>query len=88
LNGTPAFTCPCCGAVSHNKTDVEQGYCARCWWWTGDPQLGRDHLAGLCEMRVNPEFAAFKEEMAEMVMDTCEVPEDQRDLWRDLRAES
>src|ERR1035441_6529771 len=34
---------------------------------------------------VNPEFAAFKEEMAEMVMDTCEVPEDQRQMWRDLR---
>jgi hypothetical protein len=36
-------------------------------------------------MRVNPEFAAFKEEMAEMVMDTCEVPEGLRQMWRELR---
>ena len=57
----------------------------RCHWWTGDPVLGRDHLAGPCEMRVNPEFAAFKEEMAEMVMDTCGVPEAEREMWRDLR---
>jgi hypothetical protein len=34
---------------------------------------------------VNPDFAAFKKEMAEMVMDTCGVPEDLRQLWRDLR---
>jgi hypothetical protein len=36
-------------------------------------------------MRVNPEFAAFKEEMAEMVLDACEVPEELREMWRGLR---
>jgi hypothetical protein len=84
VTGIPAFTCPCCGAVSHNPNDIEQHYCGRCHWWTGDPALGPPHLAEPCEAR-NPEFAALKKEMAEMVMDTCEVPEDQRQLWRDLR---
>jgi hypothetical protein len=37
------------------------------------------------ERGCNPEFASFKEEMAEMVMDTCGVPEAEREMWRDLR---
>lgn len=81
----PAFTCPCCGAVSHHPTDLEQGYCGRCHWWTGDPHLGRDHLAGLCEMRVNPEFAAFRDEFYDHILDASGVPEDEKRLWRDLR---
>lgn len=35
------FTCPRCGAVSHNPHDLEQGYCGRCRWWTADPVLGQ-----------------------------------------------
>ena len=30
----PSFTCPRCGAVSHNPTDAVQGYCGRCHDWT------------------------------------------------------
>jgi len=29
-----AFTCPRCGAVSHNPTDQAEGYCGRCHDWT------------------------------------------------------
>ena len=31
-----AFECPRCGAVSHNPTDVAEGYCGRCHDWTGE----------------------------------------------------
>ena len=47
----PAFRCPCCGIVSHNPTDVEQGYCGACHWWTGDPALGPPHFEAECEAR-------------------------------------
>ncbi len=30
----PTFTCPRCGAVSHNATDIKQGYCGACHDWT------------------------------------------------------
>lgn len=33
------ITCPFCGMTSVNPEDVEQGYCARCHWWTSDPEL-------------------------------------------------
>jgi hypothetical protein len=36
-------------------------------------------------MRVNPEFAAFRDSIREMVLDAYKVPEDQRQLWRELR---
>ena len=29
-----SFTCPRCGAVSHNPRDLAEGYCARCHDWT------------------------------------------------------
>jgi len=28
------FTCPDCGAVSHNPNDAREGYCGRCHAWT------------------------------------------------------
>ena len=31
------------------------------------------------------EFAKFKEEFLEHVLDAYDVPEDERQLWRDLR---
>ena len=31
-----AFTCPRCGATSHNPNDVRERYCGRCHDWTGD----------------------------------------------------
>lgn len=31
--------CPECGAQSWHPKDVEEGYCGRCHWWTGDPVL-------------------------------------------------
>jgi len=31
---SPAFTCPRCGAVSANQTDVVEGYCGNCHDWT------------------------------------------------------
>ncbi len=46
-----SFRCPCCGAVSHHPQDVEHGYCARCHWWTGDPELGPPHIEAACEAR-------------------------------------
>ena len=49
------------------------------------PLADQENLPPAPESGVNPEFAAFKKEMAEMVMDTREVPEDQRQMWRDLR---
>jgi plasmid maintenance system antidote protein VapI len=51
-DGTPAsFTCPCCGATSSHPEDIAHGFCARCHWWTGDPQLGPPHLAEACPER-------------------------------------
>ncbi len=35
------ITCPRCQATSHHPEDERQGYCARCCWWTSDPQLGQ-----------------------------------------------
>lgn len=49
--GPAAFSCPCCGAVSPHPADAANGYCARCHWWTGDPELGPAHLAGPCPSR-------------------------------------
>jgi len=46
-----AFRCPCCGMVSHNPNDIEQGYCGACHWWTGDPALGPPHLEAPCAAR-------------------------------------
>jgi hypothetical protein len=31
------FTCPQCGAVSHNPNDLAHGYCGRCHDFTGVP---------------------------------------------------
>jgi hypothetical protein len=47
----PSFTCPCCGAVSYNLNDIANGYCGRCHWYTGDPEIGPPHLAGPCPER-------------------------------------
>ena len=33
----PTFTCPACGAVSHNINDLVNGYCARCHAFTAEP---------------------------------------------------
>jgi hypothetical protein len=49
-----SFTCPRCGAISHNKHDAEEGYCGACHDWTGsgskDPirlrQIARAELGG------------------------------------------
>ena len=46
------FQCPCCGIVSHNPNDAEQGgYCGACHWFTGDPVPGPPHLEAPCEAR-------------------------------------
>lgn len=45
------FICPCCGATSSHPDDIAQNYCARCHWYTGDPQLGPPHLAEACPER-------------------------------------
>lgn len=37
----PSITCPRCGMTSFHPTDIEQGYCGNCNWWTSDPILGR-----------------------------------------------
>lgn len=39
--------------------DVAHGYCGRCHWYTGDPELGPPHLAGECAAR--PALAAEAE---------------------------
>jgi ribosomal protein S27AE len=48
-----AFTCPCCGTVARLADDIENGYCGRCHWQTGDPELGPLHLA--CPHRIRKE---------------------------------
>ncbi|MCF1592387.1 hypothetical protein [Streptomyces muensis] len=35
----PSIVCPECGSESWHPKDVEEGYCGRCSWWTGDPLL-------------------------------------------------
>ena len=37
------------------------------------------------EPDVNAEFAAFRDEFLEHVLDAYDVPEDLRQLWRELR---
>lgn len=49
--GRGGFACPCCGAVSHHPNDIEQHYCSRCHWWTGDSLLGPPHLEAPCAAR-------------------------------------
>lgn len=45
MRNLTSFTCPCCGATPSHPADVEQGYCSACHWWTGDRELGPQHLA-------------------------------------------
>ena len=47
------FRCPCCGATSRHPQDVAHAYCGRCHWWTGDPELGPQHMAGQCPVRTH-----------------------------------
>lgn len=42
---SPPFTCSRCGAVSHNPSDREQGYCGRCHDWTGPASPIPDAIA-------------------------------------------
>jgi ribosomal protein S27AE len=37
-----SFTCPKCGATSHNPNDLREGYCGRCHEWTRAREPG-DH---------------------------------------------
>jgi hypothetical protein len=41
-----SITCPRCELLTHDLTDIEQGYCASCCWWTSDPMLGKMMLDG------------------------------------------
>lgn len=34
------FICEDCGHESWHPRDKAEGYCNRCHWWTGDPNLG------------------------------------------------
>jgi hypothetical protein len=34
MDEATTFTCPDCGAVSHNPNDAREGYCGRCHAWT------------------------------------------------------
>jgi hypothetical protein len=48
---TPApFTCPRCAKQSWHPDDAAQGYCNRCHWWTGDPQLGAPAVIAQAEL--------------------------------------
>jgi Zn finger protein HypA/HybF involved in hydrogenase expression len=42
----PSFTCPRCGRVSHNPTDIAEGYCGACHDRTARPERPDDYLAG------------------------------------------
>ena len=44
--------CWCCGARSANPGDIAAGYCGRCHWWVGDPELGAAHLDEPCPARL------------------------------------
>lgn len=45
----PSITCPRCGATSYNPNDIEQSYCGRCHWWTGDRLLGSPEVMAMVE---------------------------------------
>lgn len=34
-----SITCPRCGAISFNPTDIREGYCGACHDWTARPTL-------------------------------------------------
>jgi hypothetical protein len=53
-----AFTCPCCGRVSHNENDEREGYCGACCWWTGNPELAGQHDPDACPVRSEDDEAA------------------------------
>lgn len=55
------FTCPVCGAVSHNPQDVEHGYCARCHDWTGGPPLPPGYPAELRRELSGPRYWVLDE---------------------------
>jgi hypothetical protein len=42
------FTCPFCGAVSHNPNDLDQRYCGRCHVFVDDAITLRDETGACC----------------------------------------
>jgi hypothetical protein len=44
-----SITCPRCHHVSFHPGDIEQKYCSKCHWWTGDPQLGSPEVIAMVE---------------------------------------
>jgi hypothetical protein len=38
---TQPFWCPRCSQSSRSVDDQAEGYCPRCHWYTGDPELGQ-----------------------------------------------
>lgn len=50
---TPSFTCPRCGAVSHNCKDVAEGYCGRCHDWTRAPESVKPSQCPACGKKLD-----------------------------------
>jgi hypothetical protein len=51
------FTCPFCGAISHNPSDVDQRYCARCHVFVDDQEAT---YLSIIERRLKPNKAFYK----------------------------
>lgn len=51
------FTCPFCGAVSHNPNDLAQRYCGRCHVFVDDEET--TYLA-IIHGRLRPDKASYK----------------------------
>lgn len=52
-----AFTCPFCGAVSHNPNDARERYCGRCLFV--DDQIHPDHVVKVCRPGSGPGCCAY-----------------------------
>ena len=61
-----SFTCPHCGAVSHNLRDAQERYCARCHKFLDDPQSIEEWLAVL---HLEAELAPLTPEDRRRVLD-------------------
>lgn len=49
-----SYTCPTCGAVSHNSNDEREKYCARCH------AFENQRFLAICQNRAPPEPVSYK----------------------------
>lgn len=55
------FTCPRCGAVSHNQTDVAERYCGQCQAFVDDMTAAEERIyVDIIDGRQKPEPVAYQ----------------------------